>query len=729
MTQAPLELQDPGAAFLASGDPEAFLRDNLPFTPPPSEDDTAEESDFLKAVVIIAGSYMAWRLYAIAKARREMPGPPPDPEGALHLFFTRHAPMWMRVTQPAIAQVMASQGLTGPELTAVAADYAARLGQQVHATSANAVVAGYREQLRRGVSPTLSWLRAMEGYGLDERRLRSWVAQQAVQEGPISDLIRPGARRALERAMLARADVLGQTEAWHAREVAKSIVWLYEEQAGQMPYGTRKRWITADDELVCKVCGPLHKREVRLSEQFTLPNGQRLWAPGVHPNCRCELALVYPEINVEKALGDDPYDRDSQGQFARKESRVKRVARPMPVKERDTNEAAAMFERARQEQVEEVPDLFGTKVPDLFGTQSSPPDLFGAQAPTLFAPPPTLFGAPDLFAPGDIFAPQGSKMKTTGRRRRIYIIVNGQLQEVDAEEVAPDDDHWVFLPADAYFAQKNEYKPERAGEPAVGVPELRTGVVLDFDEMAAEAAYEKHKVDRSVPMPIQAHQGRSPVDMIRRLDDFYHYTDDLVAEDQTLMQDVWDQENVVYEDMKDNLADIVNNMEDGEIVKVFREAGLRAKTRTAYHRGDYTQLRQDLFNMIEDEDELVDGYTFQDKASLEESLLFHLISENEDVQAALEAVHESRPDFMRVPQVFTFKENRFDGFIPDVDGAVNPMIMGRYRVAEVRMHRLDDDVRRENPRIRAWKEVILERVTDDDPSWKDIPRIDGHNHP
>lgn len=280
MSQPALELVDPGSAFLASGDPARFLEDNLPSTEPTA----GEDQNHVKAAVLIAGAFVVWRLWVTRRAREEIPGPPVDAEGALGRLWAKHKPIWLRIAEPTIEAVMADAGLTGEELRAVAADYAAGLGSYIHTQAADAVVAGFREQLRRGVNPTLSWLRAIEGYGLDERRLRSWVAQQAVAGGPISDLIAPGALRALDRAMLARADVLGQNEAWHARHVAKSVAWLYAERRGELPTGTRKRWLTADDERVCKICGPLHLQEVWLDQQFVLPTGQRLWAPGVHPN-------------------------------------------------------------------------------------------------------------------------------------------------------------------------------------------------------------------------------------------------------------------------------------------------------------------------------------------------------------------------------------------------------------------------------------------------------------
>ena len=51
-----------------------------------------------------------------------------------------------------------------------------------------------------------------------------------------------------------------------------------------------RQWITAKDELVCDECGPLHKMEVPIGEPFEV-NGKKIWAPSLHPNCRCEVKL------------------------------------------------------------------------------------------------------------------------------------------------------------------------------------------------------------------------------------------------------------------------------------------------------------------------------------------------------------------------------------------------------------------------------------------------------
>lgn len=49
-----------------------------------------------------------------------------------------------------------------------------------------------------------------------------------------------------------------------------------------------KRWNTAVDELVCPICGPLHRATAPMNEQF--PGGYD--SPPAHPRCRCWLTAT-----------------------------------------------------------------------------------------------------------------------------------------------------------------------------------------------------------------------------------------------------------------------------------------------------------------------------------------------------------------------------------------------------------------------------------------------------
>jgi hypothetical protein len=82
--------------------------------------------------------------------------------------------------------------------------------------------------------------------------------------------------------------------------------------------------VTADDERVCVVCGPLDQVTIPLHRRFTSGDGQKFYAPGVHPNCRCTMELVYPESQFDDVVKSAPreYRRDWHGRFSHTQSLI-----------------------------------------------------------------------------------------------------------------------------------------------------------------------------------------------------------------------------------------------------------------------------------------------------------------------------------------------------------------------------------------------------------------------
>lgn len=90
------------------------------------------------------------------------------------------------------------------------------------------------------------------------------------------------------RAMIAplfgdrRAASIAITET--TRATAKATE-MYQRELADRGIGSVRRWLTAEDERVCAICGPLdHKTEEVWKVQF--PSG-----PPAHPNCRCAVVL------------------------------------------------------------------------------------------------------------------------------------------------------------------------------------------------------------------------------------------------------------------------------------------------------------------------------------------------------------------------------------------------------------------------------------------------------
>lgn len=318
--------------FLSQG-PSAFL-DQPSFLEqgpqPPVAPRVEDSPDFAKIALGVAAALVVLRLLVRSELFKEDVRTQEDIDAAARRIYKKVFPAWMHVSVPAIAQAYrlgATESVSYAELEKMATAYAEELGDYIHESSILAVTDGFNAQVNAGWSERLAWQRAREAYGLDTQQMRSYVKGLMAKDKDsyVTEPIPASSRAAVDRLFLVRADKLGTNEAFRATQLGRNLVWLSLQASGQIPDGTMKRWVTADDERVCPVCGPLHMVEVPLHRRFT-SGGRHFYAPGVHPNCRCTLEIVYPEddlqVNVAKAMPGDPYNRDAEGQFARKEERV-----------------------------------------------------------------------------------------------------------------------------------------------------------------------------------------------------------------------------------------------------------------------------------------------------------------------------------------------------------------------------------------------------------------------
>jgi hypothetical protein len=326
--------------FLAQG-PSAFLDqpsflESGPQVPAQPVDD---HPDYLKIGVGIAAALVVLRLlmkheFSTAELLTDK-----EIADAAARIYKRIVPAWLQAAVPAVLaayQLGSTQQLTYSDMERLATAYAADLGDYVHQTSTQALIEGFNAQVNSGWSADLAWKRSQEAYGLDSRQMQSYIKGLVSRDKAdyVTDPIPPASRMFVDRAFLHRADRLGQTEVYKASRVGKNMVWMVMESTGQLPPGVMKKWVTAEDERVCAVCGPLDKVTIPLDERFETLGGEMFWAPVVHPNCRCDLELVYPDLgnDVVKAMrteaGEwDERNRNEDGEFAATESRKAKVTR------------------------------------------------------------------------------------------------------------------------------------------------------------------------------------------------------------------------------------------------------------------------------------------------------------------------------------------------------------------------------------------------------------------
>ena len=307
----------------------------------------------------IGASFLLYRTFMKRRIKEEVAANPPDTvedvTRLVNLVAQAYMPRWLPTLAISLGAGFASGLKEAGQLSVnnqwaygAAQRYAASLGMSVHETSTSALVDGIRAQINRGVVARAAIGRTIDAFGVAPRTMNAlvslWTKTPAKSttsrsmRNPVADQI----DKTISKAITERAKTIGSTEAHLSKNVAKSLYWTYLQENGQLPSDSQKQWVTAKDELVCPVCGPLHKQSIPLSEKFTLPDGRQIVAPGVHPRCRCYLKLLNTKTSildyakddfalakrdtsvwgvVSKARGTDTYDRDASGKFAATESR------------------------------------------------------------------------------------------------------------------------------------------------------------------------------------------------------------------------------------------------------------------------------------------------------------------------------------------------------------------------------------------------------------------------
>lgn len=88
-----------------------------------------------------------------------------------------------------------------------------------------------------------------------------------------------------------RALMIARTETMAAANAGQRLLWEQAVEDGLLTGDEEQRWVTADDEKTCPVCGALDDERVPLGETFETGDDE-LDGPPAHPNCRCTVVLV-----------------------------------------------------------------------------------------------------------------------------------------------------------------------------------------------------------------------------------------------------------------------------------------------------------------------------------------------------------------------------------------------------------------------------------------------------
>jgi hypothetical protein len=314
-------LVDPQLQAFEEDDPSLLVN---PYTLRPSEGYDFERKRRSKDEVAIEMAAAFLIVAGMIQRHLAAQQPPQDPKVVAGQAWRHHAPIWARLMVPAVKQAYeleTMRGLTPEDIDHLAHAYANDLGEYMNESSGDVLLQGFQQQMSgEKFSKEIAWSRASAAYGVDSANMRGIMATM-IKGGEVgaNDPVTAVARIAIDKALMARSEEMGNTESHRASQMGLALSWLFQQQQGMIPIGSMRRWRTVHGEHTCEICGPMDGVMVNLDQPFELGNGQKLWAPGAHPNCECTVELVTPEgdiMSVEKAFNSSER-RDSTGKWVK----------------------------------------------------------------------------------------------------------------------------------------------------------------------------------------------------------------------------------------------------------------------------------------------------------------------------------------------------------------------------------------------------------------------------
>lgn len=145
----------------------------------------------------------------------------------------------------------------------------------------------------QGLTPRVAGERVRQTWYLPPRHVqavenyRSGLQQQDRTARSVNELTRKYA----DRLVRSRNRMIAETEGMGLFNDAREQFWMNAVLKGEMPLGSVKMWVTAQDELVCPHCSPLDGETAEFGKSFE-SSDRGILSPPLHPNCRCLLIPV-----------------------------------------------------------------------------------------------------------------------------------------------------------------------------------------------------------------------------------------------------------------------------------------------------------------------------------------------------------------------------------------------------------------------------------------------------
>ena len=217
------------------------------------------------------------------------------------------------------AQLETAWDVTQPSVIEAALDYGAESITEINKTTQKTIAQLISNAIDTGMGRDELVDKIKQNVGLLPQhvtaadRYEQMLIDQGTSKREVKRLVKEYAERMLDY----RANMIARTEVAQAMNIGQMQFWDQMQGRGLLPPNAQRIWMTADDERVCVICGPMDQVVAPLNGMWMTDNGAVSHPTQVHPQCRCAMGLVFEPLakGIPQILNKfNPY-HDKLGRF------------------------------------------------------------------------------------------------------------------------------------------------------------------------------------------------------------------------------------------------------------------------------------------------------------------------------------------------------------------------------------------------------------------------------
>lgn len=221
-----------------------------------------------------------------------------------------------RLSGKSVSNVQAVFNVTNPDVVAVARTMSIDLSTNLTKTARDNI----RKVIQDAVEGNITRYEA-------SKKIRQYVGilpthadavdrylDTMLQDGVKLSVARQRADKYAKRLLNYRADTIARTEIANAVGKGQTQMWKQMRTEGYLSPDAVRSWVTALDERVCPVCGPMNGVVADIDGYWDTDKGSVEYPSAVHPNCRCTSVITTKKSSKSKVSKFNPY-HDELGRF------------------------------------------------------------------------------------------------------------------------------------------------------------------------------------------------------------------------------------------------------------------------------------------------------------------------------------------------------------------------------------------------------------------------------